>query len=83
MHNEFNRLTSGLIHIAHRDSRVSLIERDDDAVKVYFENRFVAVVREAEKHIELIAGNEGRDINVTRAEAGIATLIDVMREMAA
>ena len=83
VHNEFMRLTTGLIHMAEHDHRISLTEREDNAVKVYFRERFVAVVKEGDKCIELIGRHYEDDINVTKAEAGIALLVDAMRKTAA
>lgn len=77
------RLTSGLIFLSDRDNRVSINEREDDGINVYFESRFVAAVKETDDLIELIASEQDKDVNVTKAEAGIAVLVDAMRKMAA
>lgn len=86
MHDEFNRLTTGLINLAENDDRITLTQREEDgAVKVYFRRRFVALVREHEKHLEIVGDgiSEHSDLNATKAEAAYISLVEKLRGLAA
>lgn len=86
IHEEFNRLTTGLILLAENDSRIKLTQREEDAaVKVYFLGRFVAIIIEHDKHLEILGDgrSEHSDLNATKADAAYITIVEKLRSLAA